>query len=240
MISKKDQKDEFNLDIDEMAKAGLHFGRKVSKSHPKMKPFIFGIRNTIHIINLEKTKEKLIEALNFIQNLISENKTILFVGTKIQFNELLKNFAKELNFPYVIERWLGGIFTNFETIKKRCQYMQELEKKLTNQELMGKYTKKEKLKMEKELKKLKEKFEGIKDLEKLPDAIFVLDLKKEAIAVKEAKMKKIKIIGISNTDADPTLADYPIPANNNSISSVSYILNKIKEAILKIKKYDNN
>jgi len=225
---------DFNLDIEEMAKAGLHFGHRTSKVHPKMEPYFYGIRNTVHIIDLEKTAEKLKEALKFIQELISENKTLFLVGTKIQVKDLIESVAKDCSLPYVTNRWLGGTFTNFETILKRIEYFKDLEKKRAEGEL-EKYTKKEKAKIDQELKKLEIKFGGIKNLEKLPDAIFVLDMKKDALAVKEARMKGIKVIGISDSNTDPTLADYPIPANDDAISSVKYILEKVAEVIKKAK-----
>jgi small subunit ribosomal protein S2 len=228
-------KEDIKLETEEMAKAGLHFGHKTSKLHPKMLPYIFGARNNIHIIDLEKTKEKLKEALNFIQELIKEKKVILIVGTKIQLRELVKEFANQFNFPYINYRWLGGTFTNFNVIKKRVEYLKELEEKKEKGEF-EKYTKKEKMILEKKFLKLKDKFEGIKNLEKLPDAVLILDMEKERLAVKEARKMGIKIIAISHTNVDPTLADFPIPANDDAISSVEYILDKIKEAILKVKK----
>lgn len=223
---------DFNLNTEEMAQAGLHFGHKTSKIHPKMEPYLWGVKNSVHIIDLDKTKEKLEEALNFIQQLISENKVLLIVGTKIQHKELVKNLAEECNLPYVTERWLGGTFTNFEVIKKRIEYFKELERKKTGGEL-EKYTKKERSKIDEELKELDIKFRGIKNLEKIPDAIFVVDIKKDDLAVKEAKMKNIKIIGISDTNCDPTSVDYPIPANDDAVSSAKYILDKVKEVIIK-------
>lgn len=225
---------DFQIKIEEMVEAGLHFGHKTSKLHPKMRPYIFGVRNTVSIIDLEKTKEKLKEALEFIQKLILENKILLFVGTKVSIKELVKNVAQEVNLPYVNERWLGGTFTNFQTIKKRLEYFKELEKKKAEGEL-EKYTKKERAKFEEELKKLEKKFGGIKNLEKLPDAIFVIDMVKDYLAVKEAREKGIKIVAVCDTNADPTLVDYPIPANDDAISSVKYILEKVKEVIIKAK-----
>jgi len=225
---------DFDIDLEEMAKAGLHFGHRSSKVHPKMEPYLYGIRNNVHIIDIEKTAEKLKEALKFIQELISENKILLLVGTKIQVKDLIENVAKDCSLPYVINRWLGGTFTNFKTILKRIEYFKDLEKKKAEGEL-EKYTKKEKAKIDQELKKLEIKFGGIKNLEKLPDAIFVLDMKKDALAVKEAKMRGMKVIGISDTNTDPTLADYPIPANDDAISSVKYILEKVKKVIVKAK-----
>ncbi|MDI6591873.1 MAG: 30S ribosomal protein S2 [Patescibacteria group bacterium] len=221
---------DFKIDVEEMARAGLHFGHRTSRVNPKMEPYLYGVRNTIHIIDLEKTKEKLEEALKFIQELIAENKILLLVGTKIQVKDLIKEIAAECGLPYVNERWLGGTFTNFETIKKRIEYFKDLEKKKKEGEL-EKYTKKERAKIDKELRDLEIKFGGIKDLEKLPDAIFVSDMKKDHLAVKEARQKGIKVIGISDTNVDPTLADYPIPANDDAISSVKYILEKVKEVI---------
>jgi len=232
-------KEEIELNIDEMANAGLHLGHKTSKLHPKMLPYIFGVRNNVHIIDLEKTREKLKEALNFIQKLIKEKKIILVVGTKIQLKELVKEFATQFNFPYINHRWLGGTFTNFEIIKKRVEYLKELEEKKEKGEF-EKYTKKERLLLERKLSKLKEKFEGIKKLEKIPEVVFILDMEKDNLAVKEAKIMGIKIIAISHTNVDPTLADFPIPANDDAITSVQYILEKIKEAILKVKEQDDS
>jgi len=224
----------FKIDPEEMAKAGLHFGHRASRVHPKMKPYLYGVRNTIHIISLEKTAEKLKEALKFIQEIISENKILLLVGTKIQLKDLVKDIAKDCNLPYISERWLGGTFTNFETILKRIEYFKELERKKKEGEL-EKYTKKERAKIDQELENLKIKFEGIKDLTRLPDAIFVLDMKKDKLAVKEARMKGVKVIGISDTNVDPTLADFPIPANDDARLAVKYILEKVKE-VIKIQK----
>ena len=229
------KKEDFNLDLEEMAKAGMHFGHKTSKLHPKMEPYLYGVRNTIHIIDLEKTKEEFAQALEFIKNLISENKILLVVGTKIQVKELVKNFAIDCGLSYINERWLGGTFTNFEAMKKRLDYFKDLEKKRIGGEL-EKYTKKERAKIDQELRDLEIKFGGIKNLEKLPDAIFVLDMKKDDLAIKEARIKLIKVIAISDTNTDPTLVDYPIPANDDAISSVKYILDKMAEVILKAKK----
>ena len=233
-IEGKIKKDEFGINPEEMTQAGLHSGHRASRGHPKMKPYLLGVRNTVHLIDLQKTAEKFIEALKFIQKLISENKVLLLVGTKIQVKELVKNIAQDCGLPYVTERWLGGTFTNFETITKRIKYFKELERKLAEGEL-EKYTKKERANFEKELKVLRLKFEGIKNLNQIPDAIFVMDMKKNELAVKEARAKGVKVIGVADTNTDPTLADYPIPANDDALSSVKYILEKVKEVILKTK-----
>ena len=210
--------------------AGLHFGHRVSRLHPKMKPYVSGIKNNVHIIDLEKTGKEFEKALVFIAKLISEGKTILFVGTKIQVKQYVKSNAEISGMPYVIERWLGGTFTNFETIVKRVQYFKELENKKATGEL-EKYTKKERSMFDKELEILRKKFEGIKHMTKLPDAVLILDVKKDITCAKEARRKGIKIIGVVDTNVDPSLADYPIPANDDAISSVSYILEKISETI---------
>ena len=234
MTKIKKNGENFQFDIEEMAKFGLHFGHRTSRLHPKMKPYLEGARNNVHIIDLKKTAEKLKEALKFIQEIISQDKTLLLVGTKIQVKNLVKETGEECNLPYVNERWLGGTFTNFEIIKRRIEYFKDLERRKKEGEL-EKYTKKERAKIDDEMRKLKIKFAGLKNLEKLPDVIFVLDIKKDDLAVKEARTKGIKIIGICDTNTDPTLTDYPVPANDDAISSVKYILDKLKEAITKTK-----
>lgn len=226
------EKDDFNLNLKEMAQAGLHFGHRTSRIHPKMESYLQGVRNTIHIIDLEKTKEKLEEALKFVQETISQGKNLLLVGTKIQAKNLIKDVARECGLPYISERWLGGTFTNFETIKKRIEYLKELERKKDAGEL-EKYTKMERARIDQRIRKMEIKFGGIKNLTRLPDAIFILDIKKDALAVKEARRMEVKVIGVCDTNTDPTPIDYPIPANDDAVSSVKYILEKVKEAIVK-------
>lgn len=236
MVEKEVEKkeNEFKIDLEEMTKAGLHFGHKTSKCHPKMKPYLAGVRNTIHIIDIEKTAGKLKEVLEFIQEIISQNKILLLVGTKIHMKNLVKEIALECNLPYVNERWLGGTITNFSVVKKRIDYFKDLEKKRAEGGF-EKYTKKERLQIDQKLRDLEIKFGGLKNLETLPDVIFVLDMNKDETAIREAKRKGIKTIAIAHTNSDPTLVDYFIPANDDSISSVRYILEKVKEAILKAK-----
>jgi len=217
MSGKEKEKIDFGIDTEEMAKAGVHFGHKSSKVHPKMGPYLYGVRNGIHIIDLKETKEKLEKALKFIENLISENKVLLVVGTKIQIKDLVKNFAKECGLLYVSERWLGGTFTNFEVIKKRINHFKELEDKRAKGEL-EKYTKRERAKIDLELKNFERKFGGIKDMEDLPDAIFILSMEKDNLVVKEAIKRNIEIIAISDSNTDPTLANYQIPANDYAVS----------------------
>jgi small subunit ribosomal protein S2 len=225
---------DIKLSVEEMAEAGVNFGHRVSRLHPKMKPYITGVKNNIHIIDLEKTAKELEKALKFIEKLVSEGKTILFVGTKIQIRGQIKAIADECKFPYVAERWLGGMFTNFETISKRVGYFKDLEAKRISGEF-EKYTKKERMKIDKELKILKTKFEGVKNMIKLPEAVIVFGADKDITCIREAKIKAIKIIALCDTNINPEIADYPIPANDDALSSVQYILDKIKEAILNSK-----
>ena len=199
-----------------------------------MKPYISGIKNSVHLIDLEKTIEKFSEALTFISTLISEGKNLLIVGTKVPFKDFVKKNAEEMGLPYVNERWLGGTFTNFDTILKRVDYFKDLQRKKESGEL-EKYTKKERIKFDKEIESLRVKFEGIKDMRKLPEAVLILDMKEDGTAVREARKKEIKIIAICHTNIDPSLADYPIPANDDAVGSVKYILEKVKEAVLKAK-----
>ncbi len=233
-MAKEDTKSNINISPDEMVKAGTHFGHRISASHPKMKPFLFGTRNTVQLIDAEKSAAKLQEALAYIQEIIKEGSVLLFVGTKIQIKKILEETARECGLPWVSERWLGGTFTNFEVIKKRVDYLKNLKNQKTSGEL-EKYTKKEQLKIEKTIQGLQLRLGGIEFMEILPKAIFACDLRKDLLAIKEAKKKGVKIIAIADTNTDPGLADYPIPANDDATSSVKYILDRVKETILKNK-----
>lgn len=226
---------DIKLSAEEMEKAGVNFGHKISKLHPKMKEYISGIKNGVHIFDLEKTAKELEKALAFISKLVSEGKTIVFVGTKIQLKAVIKEDAEECGVPYVTERWLGGTFTNFETIQKRVNYFKDLERKKEAGEL-AKYTKKEQLNFDREIASLKTKFEGIRNLSKLPDAVFIFGLDKDLTCAKEAVIKGIKIISIVDTNVNPDIVDYPVPGNDDAISSVRYIIDNAKETILNSKK----
>jgi len=224
-------KDDIKLSIEEMEKAGVNLGHKVSKLHPKMKQYVSGVKNNVHIFDLEKVSKELIKALTFISKIVSEGKSIIFVGTKIQLKSIIQEVAEECGIPYVTERWLGGTFTNFETIQKRVNYFKDLEKKKETGEL-EKYTKKEQLNFTREIASLKTKFNGIRNMSKLPEAVFIFGLDKDLTCALEAKRKGIKIIAIVDTNVNPDIVDYPIPANDDAISSVRYIIEKVKEAIL--------
>ena len=234
-MKKEKEKEEFKIDIEEMAKAGLHFGRATPFLYPKMKEFVGGKRGKINIIDLFKAREEFKKALSFIGEAVSQGKVILFVGTKIPAREVVKKTAEECNFPYIIERWVGGLFTNFSNIMKRIKRMKELEKE-KNEGKLEKYTKKERANLEEELQNLKEKFGGLESMESLPDIIFVVDPSKEKYCIEEAYKKEIKVIAVGNINTNPDKIDYLIPANDNTISSLNYILGKVKEVIIKNKK----
>ena len=232
-MSKKENK--YKLNIEEMAKAGLHFGHKKASVHPNMNPYLYGLRGSIYLIDLEKTREKLEEALDLIGKLISENKEILIVGTKVQAKEMVKEFAEECGLSYVDERWIGGTFTNFNVIRKRVNHFKKLEED-KEKGVFDNRTKKELGGINSDLKGFRRRFGGIKDLEKIPAAVFIFSMKKDFIAVKEARDKGVTIIGVSDADFNPELADCFIPANDDSVASIKYILEKVKKVVLDAKK----
>jgi small subunit ribosomal protein S2 len=221
--------------IEDMLKAGMHFGHRTNRWHPKMKQFIFSSKNGIYIIDLHKTQEKMQEALEFIAKLVGEGKNILFVGTKSQVSAPLKKMATETGQSYVVGKWLGGYLTNFAIVKKSVKkYLDLIEKREGGK--LEKYTKKERLNFDREIKKLEERVSGLVSLNKLPDAIFVWDLKEEETAVREAIQKHIPIIAVCDTNVNPELANYPIPANDDSTKTIKLILDAIQGAVVEGKK----
>ncbi len=214
--------------LEEMMKAGMHFGHRTNRWHPKMEPFIFTKKNGVYIVDLEKSQEKLREALDFMVKLKKEDKVILFVGTKKQVKGSMKKMAEEVKSPYIVGKWLGGLLTNFSVIKKSIKKYQDL---LNDRESgkLNKYTKKEKLDFDRDIKRLEERVGGLVGLTKLPDAIFIWDIKEEKTALTEARSKKIPIVAMCDTNVDPSLVDYPIPGNDDATKTVDLILNCIKE-----------
>lgn len=228
----KKEKKKITLDIKvkELGEAGLHFGHSSSKRNPNMEPYIDGVKGDIHIFDLNKTAEKLEQALKFLATQKAKGKNILLVGTKPQAVELVKDVAEKHNLPYLTYRWVGGFITNFSEIKKRIDHLNDLLKQRKEGELK-KYTKKEQLEIDREIEKLEKKFGGVKKLTSHPDIVFALNMDKDELAIKEAKQKDIKVVAVSDTNTDPTIVDYPIPANDDAISSIKYILDKFDEAI---------
>ncbi len=221
--------------LNEMLEAGMHFGHRTNRWHPKMAPFIFTKKNGIYIIDLSTSLVKLDEAITFMISLLKENKNILFVGTKDQVKNQLKETAIALDQPYVVGKWLGGYITNFAVVKKSVKKYQDLIEKRESGKL-DKYTKKERLKFEREISKLSERVGGLTKLIKLPDALFVWDIKEEITAVTEARAKHIPVIAICDTNVNPDLINYPIPANDDSTKTIKLILEVIKQNLKKAKK----
>ncbi|MEO8065797.1 MAG: 30S ribosomal protein S2 [Candidatus Doudnabacteria bacterium] len=218
------------ISLMEMLKAGVHFGHKTSLWNPKMAPYIYTQRNNIHVLNLEKTRTKLTEALNFAREVASKGGIILFVGTKRQAKDEVRKAAESCDMPYVVTRWLGGTFTNFRTIQRTIKKMEKYEKMIADGDIK-KYTKKEQLMIAREVEKMKTFFSGIKDMKKLPEAIFVLDTKYDHIPVEEARQSKVKIIGLVDTNSDPTKIDYIIPSNDDAVKVISLMAAAVAEAV---------
>ena len=217
--------------LEEMLKAGLHFGHRASRWHPKMKPFVFAQRRGIHVINLLKTQEMLKEALDFIGQLVKEDKKILFVGTRDLAKSSFKEVAQEINMPYTCEKWLGGTLTNFNVIRGLIKrYKDLLEQKQAGK--LSKYTKKEQLDFDREIEKLDTKVGGLVMLINVPNAIFVWDIKKEKTAIREAQRKNIPIIAVCDTNVNPTGVDYIIPANDDATKGLKLILDLVKETVV--------
>ena len=215
----------------QMLEAGVHFGHQTRRWNPKMKQFIFGERNGIHIINLDQTLERVETAYGFVRDLVANGGTILFVGTKKQAQDPVRSFAEKCNMPYVNERWLGGMLTNFETISKRVNKMQEYERMRTSGEFEA-MPKKEALLLTRELEKLQKNLSGISGLTRCPNAVFVIDTLKEHIAVTEANKLKIPVIAVVDTNVDPDLIQFPIPGNDDAIRANDLMARVIAEAVI--------
>lgn len=218
--------------VEEMFQAGVHYGYSKSRRHPSASQYVFATKNGVDIINIEKTEELLNKALEAVTKLAASGKTILFVGTKPEARQQIVEIALSLNMPYVSERWVGGALTNFPEIKKRIIKLLDLRDQKEKGGL-DKYTKKEQLLIDREMTDMTKNFQGLTGITKTPDAMFVVDPKKEAIAVTEAKKMNLPVIALLNTDCNLKLVDYPIVANDASVSSITFFLSKIKEAYTK-------
>ena len=214
----------------EMLEAGVHFGHQTSKRYPKANSYIHTERNGVHIIDLQKTVQALEKAVAFVEKTVKAGGVILFVGSKKQARNIIKEAAESCSMPYIVGRWLGGTFTNFENIVKLTRKLEKLEKE-EEDGTWEMYTKKEQVTFKKELNKLIENVGGIKKMKTLPKAIFVVDLKKEGTAVAEANKMGIPVIALTDTNVNPELAQYPIPANDDAIKSIEVITDVIADAI---------
>jgi small subunit ribosomal protein S2 len=215
----------------ELLEAGVHFGHQTRRWNPKMKDFIFGERNGIYIIDLQKTHRLLVDALQYVQDLASQGRSILFVGTKRQAQETVSEEALRCGMPYVTERWLGGLLTNFVTIRKSLDRLKDLEA-MSSDGRHERLTKKEVAHLEKERMKLEKNLKGIKGMKNVPDAVFVIDTRKEAIAVAEARKLKIPVIGIVDTNCDPGEVDFVIPGNDDALRAIKLFSGRVADAVL--------
>src|SRR3989344_3949543 len=215
-----------------MLQAGVHFGHRTSRWSPNMEPYIHGVKGSVHVINLESTLEKLEAAEAFVEDLARSGKVLLFVGTKPSAKNIVETEAKRCGVPHVTNRWLGGTLTNFPVIASRLKYFLDLEEKRCTGEL-AKYPKHEQIQFEKLLKDLEVKFGGIKGLQKPPDALFVVDITSDHTAVREAKRIHVPVVALVDTNANPLLVTHPIPANDDAVSSVHFIVQRITDAVLR-------
>jgi len=219
------------VSMKELLEAGVHFGHQTRRWNPKMKPYIFGSRNGIHIIDLQRTVSLFATAYQFIVRTVTEGYPVLFVGTKKQARDAVVEESERCGMFNVVNRWLGGTLTNFQTIRKSIGRLKELEG-MINDGSISRYTKKEALRMEKELAKLKKNLGGIKDMDELPGAVFIIDPKKEAIAVKETRALGIPLVAIADTNCDPDDIDYIIPGNDDAIRAIRLFCSKIADACI--------
>jgi len=218
------------VELSDMLEAGVHFGHQTRRWNPKMRPYIFGERNGIHIIDLRKTVDRLNVALETVRRTVLGGERILFLSTKRQLRSIVEEQAEQCGALYVTERWLGGMLTNFRTIRRQIRRMRELERG-QEENAFEFYTKKERLLLERERLKLEKYFQGVRDMARLPGAVVVVDAKREIIGVREAHRMGIPVIAIADTNVDPDLIDYPIPGNDDAIRSVSLIVGAIATTI---------
>jgi small subunit ribosomal protein S2 len=220
-----------SVDIKDLLNAGAHFGHKTSRWHPKMAPYIHSKRAGTHIIDLVKTVEKLEEALHFIEKTASANKQILIVGTKRQVHDIAKTLAEDTKQPYVVERWLGGMLTNHNTINVRVKHLKDLEAKMESGELANKYNKLEVQRFSEEIDALNHLYGGVKDMAAKVGAVFVFDPNEDKNAILEARKLHIPIVALCDTNTDPSNIDYPIPSNDDAIKTLQLIADYVKSAI---------
>jgi len=220
-----------DVDIKQLLEAGAHFGHKTSRWHPKMAPFIHSKRGGSHIIDLTKTVVAMEKALDFIAQTVGEGKQVLFVATKRQAQDIVKQLAEEVNQPFVTERWLGGMLTNWPTISGRIKHLHDLEEKMASGELAGKYSKLEVQRFQEEIDDMNVMYGGIKNMAARPGAVFIFDVTSDTNAVKEARKLGLPIVALIDTNADPGLADYPVPCNDDAIKTIELVCSLLKKAV---------
>lgn len=219
------------ISLKELLAAGAHFGHQARRWNPKMAPYLYGVQDGVHVFDLVKTKEALEEALDVLKKATKEGKSILIVGTKKQAKEKVAEIAQAAGCFFVTERWLGGTLTNFDQMKKSIQKLSDMKRKKEAGEYKS-FTKKERILLEREIARLERFFGGLSGIDELPDVMVIVDTKRGAGIVKEARAKGVEIIGIVDSNSDPTLVDYPIPMNDDATRALDYVLSLIKDAIL--------
>lgn len=219
-----------DISLEELLKAGVHFGHQTSRWHPKMKPYIFTSRNGVYIIDLEKTVEQLKAAEAFIQEIVAKNGNILFIGTKRQVKDVMKKYAQACGMPFITEGWIGGLFTNFKVVSKQFEMLNDLKRKDATGELK-KYTKKEQLDFREKIQKLEQSVGGAAMMTRLPDAVFVVGAKSEETAIKEAQRIGIPIIALVDTNVSPEGIHVVIPGNDDAMKSVELIIKLVSEMV---------
>lgn len=220
-----------DVDIKKLLESGAHFGHKTSRWHPKMGQYIHSKRNGTHIIDLTHTVAGLEDALRFLEGVATEGKQVLMVGTKRQAHDIVKKTAEDLNMPYVVERWLGGMMTNRNTIQGRIKHLKDLEARMENGQLAAKYNKLEVQRYQEEIDEMNFLYGGIKDMAAKVGAVFIVDIVHDDNAVREARKLNIPIVAMVDTNADPSLVNYPIPANDDAIKSIELIVGYVRAAI---------
>jgi len=219
------------ITVKQLLEAGAHFGHQTSRWHPKMKKYIFTQRNGIHIIDLEQSVNMLTRATVFVRDLVASGKNIMFVGTKKQAQDAIREEATRCGMPYVNLRWLGGMLTNFSTIQSRIDYLVRQEDQKSRGEFEG-LPKKEKRKIEEEIMRLNRQMSGFKEVTALPGALFIIDITVEKIAVTEARKMAIPVVAVADTNCDPDLIDYPIPANDDAIKAIKLMCSRVADAVI--------
>lgn len=217
--------------VKDILEAGVHFGHKASRWNPKMRPYIYGRRNKIHIIDLKETVRGLVRAQKYLQKVSAQGSLVLFVGTKRQAQEAVVEAATACGMPYCTERWLGGTLTNFRTVRARLRRLEELETLETTGDLLTKFSKKQQSRLLRELKKIRKNLGGIREMNRLPEAVFIVDPSKEKNCVAECRNLGVKIVSLIDTDSNPDMVDLAIPGNDDSIRSIRLILSYVSDAI---------
>ena len=221
--------------VKELIDAGIHFGHRASRWNPKMKPYIYGRRNLIHIIDVRETLKGLIAAKRFLNRIVAGGKDVVFVGTKRQARSVMEEIGKRCGMPFVAERWLGGTLTNYRTIRSRLQRFEELERILESPDVSKNYSKKMESSLKREFRKIKRNLSGIRNMDKLPGALFIVDVKREHIAIKEARKLQIPVVALIDTDSDPDEVDIAIPGNDDAMRAIELVLKEIGDAIVEAK-----